>query len=170
MAIRTPICGAAALVFAVAVSACSSDRPEERGAPSPEANRPAGGSGDSLTVAGCLNGGPDGKFVLTAAPDPGVTTAARPGMGERDTFSYVLIGGSNLGQHVGKRVEVSGTVAGRRQEIESEARTEGTARPSGTADTRTQPKVETKAEVDVEIRQLNVSAIRELAPNCAINP
>jgi hypothetical protein len=123
-----------------------------------------------LTVAGCLSGGPEGRFVLTAAPDPGVTAAARAGMGERDTFSYVLVGGSNLEQHLGKRVEVSGTVAGRRQEIEAEARTEGTARPSGSTDAPDQPKVETTTEVDVEVRQLNVSAVRELGPTCTLNP
>jgi hypothetical protein len=158
------------LLITVAVSACAPDRPGETDAPAPEANRPVGGPSDGVTVAGCLTGGPDGRFVLTAAPDAGVTAAARAGMGERDTFSYVLVGGSNLGQHVGKRVEVSGTLAGRRQEIEAETRTEGTARPSGSTDAREQPKVETTTEVDVEVRQLNVSAIRELAPTCTINP
>jgi hypothetical protein len=146
------------------------DRPTGSAAPTAEANRPVGGPSDAVTVSGCLSGGPDGRFVLTAAPDKGVTTAARPGMGERDTFSYVLVGGANLQQHVGKRVEVSGTLAGHRQEVETEAKTEGQSRPTGTSGTRDQPKVDTKAEVDVEIRQLSVSAIRELDVTCKINP
>jgi hypothetical protein len=123
-----------------------------------------------VTVAGCLSGGPDGRYVLTAAPDKGVTTAARPGMGERDTYSYVLVGGTNLQEYVGARVEVSGTLAGRSQELEKEARTEGQARPTGTSGAAEQPKVETKAEIDVEIRQLSVSAIRQLDPTCKLNP
>ena len=106
----------------------------------------------------------------TAAPDKGVTTAARPGMGERDTFSYVLVGGANLQQHVGKRVEVSGTLAGRRQRGRNRGEDRGQSRPTGTSGTRDQPKVDTKAEVDVEIRQLSVSAIRELDATCKINP
>jgi hypothetical protein len=164
---RIPIYATAALIWTVA---CSPDRPAATPAAGADANRPVGGPSDAVTVAGCLSGGPDGRFVLTAAPDPGVTTAARPGMGERDTNSYVLVGGANLQQHIGKRVEVSGTLAGRRQEIESEARTEGQARPTGTSGAREQPKVETKAEVDVEIRQLNVSAVRELDATCKLNP
>jgi hypothetical protein len=164
---RTPIYAAAALITAVAVSACSPDRPAGTATPTAEANRPVGGPSDAVTVSGCLSGGPDGRFVLTAAPDKGVTTAARPGMAERDTFSYVLVGGANLQQHVGKRVEVSGTLAGRRQEVETEAKTGD--RPTGTSGSQP-PKVETKAEVDVEIRQLNVSAIRELDATCKINP
>ena len=58
-------------------------------------------------MAGCLSTGENGRFVLTAAPDPGVTTAARAGMGERDTYAYVLTGGSNLQSYLGKRVEVA---------------------------------------------------------------
>jgi hypothetical protein len=167
---RIPTFAAVALIMTVAASACSPDRQAGTAVPGADANRPVGGPSDAVTIAGCLSGGPDGRFVLTAAPDKGVTTAARPGRGERDTFSYVLAGGSNLQQHVGKRVEVTGTLAGRRQEIETEARTEGQARPTGTSGAREQPKVETKAEVDVEIRQLNVSAIRELDATCTINP
>jgi hypothetical protein len=166
---RTPIHAAASLMLALAASACSSDRPQGDAAAPAAANRPSGPS-DAVTVAGCLSGGPDGHYVLTAAPDKGVTTAARPGMGERDTFSYVLVGGSNLQQFVGTRVEVSGTLAGRRQELESEARTEGPARPTGTSGAADQPRVETKAEVDVEVRQLTVSAIRQLDPACKLNP
>jgi hypothetical protein len=166
---RTPIYVAASLTLALAGAACSSDRPRGDAAAPAAANRPSGPS-DAVTVAGCLSGGPDGHYVVTAAPDKGVTTAARPGMGERDTFSYVLVGGTNLQQYVGTRVEVSGTLAGRRQELESEARTEGQGRPTGTSGAAEQPKVETKAEVDVEVRQLTVSAIRQLDPTCKINP
>jgi hypothetical protein len=166
---RIPTFAVAALILAIAGSACSNDQPSGSAAPAADANRPVGGPSDAVTVAGCLSGGPD-RFVLTAAPDKGVTTAARPGMGERDTFSYVLVGGANLQRHVGKRVEVSGTLAGRRQELETEAKTEGQARPTGTSGAREEPKVETKAEVDIEVRQLTVSAIRELDATCKINP
>lgn len=133
------------------------------------ANRAAAASGDEVKVEGCLSGGPDGRFVLTAAPDPGVTAPARTGMGERDTHSYVLVGGSNLQQHIGKRIEVSGKLAGRQQELEREQKTESQGRPTGTSGGE-KPTVETKQEIDLEVRQLNVDNVRELAPTCRVNP
>ena len=77
MSKRIPTFAAAALILTVAASACSPDRPAGTAAPAADANRPVGGPSDAVTVAGCLSGGPDGRFVLTAAPDKGVTTAAR---------------------------------------------------------------------------------------------
>ena len=91
MALRTPIVVAASLVLGMAGAACSSDGSNDRKATTGSDPNQLGDR-DRVTVAGCLNGGPDGRLVLTAAPDPGVTTAARPGMGERDTHSYVLVG------------------------------------------------------------------------------
>jgi hypothetical protein len=123
-----------------------------------------------VTISGCLSGGNDGRFVLTAAPGPGVTTAARPGMGERDTHSYVLVGGTNLQSHLGKRIEVSGTLVGRERELEHEAKTRSEAAPTGTSGRQDTPTVTTKTEVDVEIQQLNVRDVREVAPTCQLNP
>jgi hypothetical protein len=37
---------------------------------------------------------------------------------ERDTHSYVLVGGDNLQAHLGKRVEVVGTLSGKSQDME----------------------------------------------------
>lgn len=161
MAKRTPNCVGAFLCVVIAGAACSSDRPDAPG------NRSTGSGDDRVTVEGCLTGGPDGRLVLTAAPDPGVTAPARVGMGERDTHSYVLVGGSNLQQHIGKRLEVSGTLVGRRQELEREAKTESQGTPTGTSGGRT-PTVETREEVDLEVRQLTVADVRELAPTCQV--
>jgi hypothetical protein len=156
---HTPIYAAAALTLVMAGAACSSDR---------DGDRTTAGSGEAVTVAGCLTGS-DGRMVLTAAPDPGVVTAARPGMGERDTNSYVLVGGSNLQAHLGKRVEVQGTLSGRQREIEHEAKSKSES-PTGTSGQRDTPTVETKEEVDLEFQQLNVRDVRELAPTCQLNP
>jgi hypothetical protein len=128
------------------------------------------GGRDQVTVAGCLNGGPDGRLVLTAAPDPGVTAAARPGMGERDTHSYVLVGGNNLQQHIGKRVEVSGSLVGKQEELERQSKSQSQSPTATGTSGRETPTVETKEEVDLEARQLNVGNVRELAPTCQVNP
>ena len=166
---RTPIVMAASLFMTLAGAACSSDRANDRNAATGnDANRP--GNRDQVTIAGCLNGGPDGRLVLTAAPDPGVTAAARPGMGERDTNSYVLVGGNNLQQHIGKRVEVSGSLVGRQEELERQTKTESQSPAATGTSGRDTPTVATKEEVDLEVRQLNVSNVRELSPTCQVNP
>src|SRR5687767_11660681 len=96
---RRTLIWVAALNFAVAGAACSSARGDES-APDNDANS----SGDTVTIAGCLSAGQDGRFALTAAPDAAVATTARAMDDERDTHSYVLIGGDNLQAHLGKRV------------------------------------------------------------------
>ena len=49
---------------------------------------------------------------------------------ERDTHTYVLIGGDNLQAHLGKRVEVVGTVAGKTQDMEQESSKKTEAAPA----------------------------------------
>jgi hypothetical protein len=160
---HTSIYAAAALSLVMAGAACSSDRKQSK---ADQAG--ASGAGDAVTVAGCLTGSGD-RVVLTAAPDPGVVAAARPGMGERDTNSYVLVGGSNLQAHLGKRVEVQGTLVGRQHELDHEAKSKSES-PVGTSGQRGTPTVETKEAVDLEFQQLNVRDVRELAPTCQLNP
>ena len=157
---RTPILVTLSVSMALVSAACSSDRARS--------NAKAGG--EQVTVAGCLSGGPDGRLVLTAAPDPGVTAPARAGMGDRDTHSYVLVGGSNLQQHIGKRVEVKGTLVGRQQELERDSKNEAQAPAATGTSGRETPTVKTKEEIDLEVRQLTVSDVREVAPSCQVNP
>jgi hypothetical protein len=159
---RTLISVAAALNLAIAGAACSNARGIER-------DTSAGSSsGDTVTIAGCLTSSADGRFALTAAPDAAVATAARAMDNERDTHSYVLVGGDNLQSHLGKRVEVIGTLSGKTQDMEQETseKTEAArvARGGGT------PTVKTTEDVDLEVRQLNVREVRDLAPTCSVNP
>jgi hypothetical protein len=166
---RTPFYVAASFSLAIFGAACSEPQVGGRASSAADPTGSASASGGNVSVEGCLNGGPDGRVVLTAAPGPAVTTAARPGMGERDTHSYVLVGGQNLQQHFGKRVAVSGTLMGRGDELEREMKTEAQAKPTGTTG-GDKPTVETKAEVDLEVRQLNVAEVREVSPTCQVNP
>jgi hypothetical protein len=159
---RRTLIWVAALNFAVAGAGCSSTRGDER-----DANN-ANSSGDTVTIAGCLSAGQDGRFALTAAPGAAVATTARAMDDERDTHSYVLVGGDNLQAHVGKRVEVIGTVSGRTQEMErKDTKKTETAPATSGGDT---PTVKTQEGVDLEVRQLNVRQVRDLAPTCAVNP
>jgi len=150
----------------VAGAACSNNRAEERPSTAAAADsRPAEDS-ETVKVEGCLSGGSDGRLVVTAAPGALANTMARAGAGDRDTHSYVLVGGDNLQMHVGKRVEVTGRWIGKTQEVEQEASRETqTAPASGESKT---PTVKTTEAVDIEVRQLQVAGVRELAATCQV--
>ena len=158
---RTPIYAAAILTLAIAGAACSSVRGDE------DRDGRATGSGDTVTIAGCLTSGPDGRFALTAAPDAAVATAARAMADERTTHSYVLVGGENLQAHVGKRVEVTGALTGNGDDIDEDTTRTTEAPRSGGGDT---PTVKTKEEIELEVRQLKVNQIRDVAPTCELKP
>lgn len=160
---RTLICVAATLNLAIAGAGCSSARGDERAG-----GNAANGSGEATKIAGCLSSTSDGRFALTAAPDAAVSTAARAMDDERNTYSYVLVGGNDLQSHVGKRVEVTGTLSGKKQDMERNdtVKTEGTSAVGG----KETPTVKTKEEIDLEVRQLTVRDVRDLAPTCAVNP
>ena len=158
----TLLCVSAALNIVLAGAACSSARGDEDAA-----GAAASGSGDAVTISGCLSGTQDGRFALTAAPDPTASVAARSVAGdERETRAYVLVGGDNLQAMAGKRVEVIGRVEGRGGDIEHDAKKE-TEQPNATGGSET-PVVKTTEEVEVEYRQLHVQQVREVAGNCTL--
>lgn len=148
----------AALNVAIAGAACSSARGNEGG----DGDR-ASSSGDAVTIAGCLTG-QNGNFVLTAAPDAAAALAARTVADERETHSYVLVGGTNLQDQVGKRVEVVGIVEGRERGIDHDSK-KTTAGAPASGDT---PTVSTKEEVEIEVRRLNVREVRAVAGTCQL--
>ena len=149
------------LNLAIAGLACSSARGNEE-----PGDARSSGSGDEVTIAGCLSG-TDGRFALTAAPDAAVAIAGRAVAGnERETHSYVLVGGNNLQQHLGKRVEVTGTIIGEEKDIEHEAEKK-TEQPDATG-SGDRPTVKTQEEVEVEVRQLNVRDVRAVSGDCQL--
>lgn len=159
---RTLTLATGTLIVGLAVG-CSSARGDER-----VNGDGTSGSGDEVTVSGCLTASDDGRFALTAAPDAAVAAAARAMDDERNTSTYVLIGGDNMQAHLGKRVEVTGTLTGKTQDVEHHdtKKTEGTPATDG----RDTPVVKTKEEIDMQVRQLNVRQVRDVAPSCTVNP
>ena len=150
------------LTLVIFGTACSSARGNEDGR-----DAAASGSGDSVTVAGCLSGTQDGRFALTAAPDGLAATAGRAVAGdERETHSYILIGGDNLQQHVGRRVEVVGTLSGSSRQVDHDARTKAEV-PNATGGDE-KPTVKTTEEVEVQVRQLNVREVRAVTGDCKL--
>lgn len=148
--------------FAALTAGCSAARGNEEAG-----DDRASGSGDTVTIAGCLSGTPDGRFALTAAPDAAGAAAGRAVAGdERETHSYILTGGDNLQQHVGRRVEVVGTVSGAGRQVEHDAKKE-TEVPNATGGNE-QPKVKTTEEVEVQVRTMQVREVRPVAGECSL--
>ena len=153
-----------ALGFTLAISAaaCSSARGNEE-----RSEAAASGSGDTVTIAGCLSGTQDGRFALTAAPDATAAIAGRAVAGdERETHSYILIGGENLQQYIGRRVEVVGTNEGGSRQVEHDAKAKAEVPNATGGDER--PTVKTTEEVEVQVRQFNVREVRPVAGDCSL--
>jgi hypothetical protein len=157
---RTLIYSIAPVIFALAAG-CSAMSGEKRD--------DAGRSGDEVTIAGCLSTDATGRYALTAAPDASVSTVARAMDDERDTKTYLLVGGDNLQAHIGKRVEVTGVVSGDSLDMEHKD-TKKTDQQPATGGDDNQPSVKTKEEIDLEARELSVRQIRDVAPTCVVNP
>ena len=150
------------LTLVIFGTACSSARGDD------ERNEAAAsGSGDAVTIAGCLSGTQDGRFALTAAPDPvGAITGRAVAGDERETHSYILIGGNNLQQHVGRRVEVVGTLSGGSRQVEHDDKAKAEV-PNATGGDE-KPTVKTTEEVEVQVRQLNVTEVRPVDGDCKL--
>jgi hypothetical protein len=147
---RSLVISSAALALALTAGACARQddtaappEPATASAPQPS-NRP-------MTVAGCLRPGDAANtFVLTATGAVGTEPA-----------TYELVSTSaDLRPHIGRRVEVSGTLAS-----EQDVRTPTTAaeqdKAKGTTGT---PVVETRNKI--EIRRMEVASVRPVEGDC----
>lgn len=153
---------AAPAIFGLAVgcSAISGEKKSDEAA--------ASGTGDTVTIAGCLSSDSAGRYALTAAPDATGSIAARVvDDNDRDTKSYILVGGENLQAHLGKKVEVVGKVSGKTIDMEHKAGAE-TQQPPASGGDHNQPSVKTTEEVDLKARQLEVREIRDVAATCTV--
>jgi hypothetical protein len=117
----------------------------------------------SITVTGCLRAGAQpNQFVLAATSDPLAKGVAVATSGAVPNVHYLLSGGSNLGAHLGHRVEVTGTSAGKSQKAETSDSSVTRTRVPNAPD----PKVETKERAEVEIRDLQVESLKMVSTNC----
>ena len=149
-----------------ATTACRPDHEREI-PPRAEAAAPleAERSDDPVTVTGCLTAGPAQKnFVLTAEADPMTSTTVRTAAGTAPTYTYELVGGDNLGQHLNRQV----TVRGRLDEEKDRAEFEQTQRsrdPGQTPDGDT-PTVTSTEEVEVRVRRIFIESVSPTAQDC----
>ena len=117
-----------------------------------------------LTVIGCLQTGAQAnQFVLAATADPIAKGVAVATSGSVPNVTYVLSGGTNLAEHVGHRVEVTGRTSGRAQKAES---VDSSVKRERVPD-KPDPKVETKEKATIEMRDLQIESLKMVSTSCA---
>ena len=117
-----------------------------------------------LTVVGCLQTGAQAnQFVLAATADPIAKGVAVATTGAVPNVTYVLSGGTNLGAHVGHRVEITGRSTGTAQRAVS---TDSNMKRESIPD-KPDPKVETKEKATIELRDLQVENLKMVSTSCA---
>ncbi len=150
----TVVCSLALVLYAQAPPPAQtpSQAPAAQAPPAqaPVAQAPASAERGSTTLTGCLKAGaePD-SFILTNIGPAGSDTAQKSAPGElaKTDVSYKLSadGGVKLKDHVGHKVEVTGTLAGKGFTATPPASTE-------------KPKA--------EMANLKVTAIKHISPSC----
>jgi len=117
-----------------------------------------------LTVVGCLQAGAQpNQFVLATTADQLAKGVAVATSGTVPNVTYVLSGGSNLGAHLGHRVEITGRTSGDAQKAVS---TESSVKRERVPD-KPDPKVEVKEKATIEMRDLQVESLKMVSPSCA---
>jgi hypothetical protein len=162
---RSPLFCVLILAMTVGSAACnrdSSDRARDAAAVD------AGGDGPEITVTGCLTGAPDrSAFVVTASRDALASGALHSGLGEVPTYTYELVGGSDLQAHVGRTVQVTGRVdEDRKGDIDVDTKSKVELPQTRVGDKDVTPAIETREEVEVEVRRLHVSSLTPMGQPC----
>ena len=151
-------CAAAA---ALSAGCGNTEKPAPGPAPANEAKSetPLTPANQAMTVDGCLKAGEGADtFVLTVASDAAPGTAA--------TYHLVGVNGVNLRDHIGERVEVSGTVNAEKRasslSAQEPAATSGsTPAPEASASAGgATPTVSTSTQVD--IKRIDVSSVHKV--------
>jgi hypothetical protein len=116
-----------------------------------------------ITVVGCLQAGAQpNQFTLTATPDPVAKGVAVATSGSVPNVTYVLSGGTNLGAHVGHRVEIAGRTSGdARKAVAAESSVKRVDIPN-----KPDPKVETKEKATIEMRDLQIESLKMVSTSC----
>jgi hypothetical protein len=153
---RTKVTRVFSCVAAAALSLSACNRAEQnKPVAEVQTQTPVKPAAEPTTVSGCLRAGDAADvFVLTASQAVDGGTPA--------TYQLVGLQGVNLKDHVGNRVEVNGVLRAQQQtSTRAAAPAAGSDKSTGTSGS---PTVETRTSVD--IRQLDVSAVKPLGQGC----
>jgi hypothetical protein len=117
----------------------------------------------TITAVGCLQtGAQPNQFVLAATADPLAKGVAVATSGAVPNITYQLTGGSNLGAHVGHRVEITGKTTG---EVQKSVTTDQNVKRERIPN-QPDPKVETKEKTAIELRDLEIESLKMVATSC----
>ena len=118
-----------------------------------------------ITVVGCMQSGAQpNQFILATTADPIAKGVAVATSGTVPNVTYVLSGGSNLGAHVGHRVEITGRTSG---EARKAAVTGGSSTQRVEIPNKPDPKVETREKATIEMRDLQIESLKMVSTSCA---
>lgn len=139
-----------------------SEAAREAGAGTTDATQAHGmpANGQDLTVTGCLTANIDGRsYALTPSDSPHTPSGAGLAMPGRSTITYELVGNTeDFRPHANTVVTARGREdASASREAEVEREDEGQARGSQVGEGT--PMVETKEEVEVNVRRLHVTSV-----------
>jgi len=125
-------------------------------------------SGDYVTVTGCLTGATDrAAFVLTADRSALTSGALYSGSGEVPTYTYELVGGTDLATHVGQKVSIKGRLdKDRDDEVDAEAESKTKLPKTQSGDDKVTPAIETNEEMEIRVRRLRVESISPTGSAC----
>jgi hypothetical protein len=124
-------------------------------------------NGQDLTVTGCLTANIDGRsYALTPSDSPNTPTGAGLAMPGRSTVTYELVGNAeDFRPHANMVVTARGREdASAMREAEVEREDEGQARGAQVGEGT--PTVETKEEVEVNVRRLHVTSVVASGSEC----
>jgi hypothetical protein len=164
---RSAIGSALILTVALGSAACTRQDASEQTIAKDAATADAA-DGDEVTITGCLTGAPDrGAFVVTANRDALASSTLRSGSGEVPTYTYELVGGTDLQAHVGRTVQVRGRLDDDRNDevdIDNKDKVELPKTQVGGDDVT--PAIETKEEVELQVRRLHVASVTPTGSAC----
>ena len=159
------------IVLGIAITAVACGRAEQRRADQSAAlDSRAQQTGDEVTITGCLTSAPDrGAFVVTADRNALASGALHSGSGEVPTYTYELVDSTaDLSPHVGRQVEVKGRLdRDRDDEVDIEAKDKSKESPTRVGNDTVTPAVETKEEIEINVRRLHVLSATPTGQPCS---
>jgi hypothetical protein len=125
-------------------------------------------SGDFVTVTGCLTSAPDrAAFVLSADRNALTSGGLYSRSGEVPTYTYELVGGSDLSKHAGQRVSITGRLDDDRDdEVDAEVESKTKEPPRQSGDDKVTPAIETNEEMEIRVRRLRVESVTPTGSGC----
>ena len=159
------------IMCGVTLTAAACGRAEERKAAQDAALATrAETTGQEVTVTGCLTAAPDrAAFVVTADRTALASGAMHAGSGEVPTYTYELVDSSaDLTPHVGRQVEVKGHLdPDRDDEVDVDAKDKSKEPPTRVGGDTVTPAVETKSEIEIQVRRLHVASATPTGQPCS---